>query len=100
MLVVKDKTISVLWELKPFSWKFFENNLIVSTTNMADLSRGCEPRIRDLQRHLPVTQSLYGVFSAGYLIYLFIYLFIYTLFILPSLPAGSSQHENVYVPLS
>ena len=49
--------------------------MIVSTTNMADLSRGCEPRIRDLQRHLPVTQSLYGVFSANYYIYLFIYLF-------------------------
>ena len=49
--------------------------MIVSTTNMADLSRGCEPRIRDLQRHLPVTQSLYGVFSANY--YIFIYLFIY-----------------------
>ena len=45
MLVIKNKSISPLWELNPFSCKFFQKNFIVLTTNMAAWSRVCKPRI-------------------------------------------------------
>ena len=40
-----NKSISLLWELDPISYKFLQKNSIVLSSNMAALSHGCEPRI-------------------------------------------------------
>ena len=46
MLVVKNKSISLLWELNSnFHLNSLRKNSIVLTPNMTALSRGCKPRI-------------------------------------------------------
>ena len=39
-----NKSISLLWELDPISYKFLQKNSVLSS-NMAALSHGCDPRI-------------------------------------------------------
>ena len=58
MLVVKNKSISLLWELNPIFMKILrENILLFWPPNMAALSRGCKPRIRWINLY-PVDSTL------------------------------------------
>ena len=45
MLVVKNKSSSLLWELNSVFLKYYKKNFIVLTTIMAVMSDGWEPRI-------------------------------------------------------
>ena len=40
-----NKSVSLLWELNPISYKFLKKNSIVLSSNMTALSHGCKPRI-------------------------------------------------------
>ena len=49
MLVVKNKSISLLWELNSIFMSILREKIfIVSTLNMVALSRGCKPRLGEI----------------------------------------------------
>ena len=49
-MVIKNKSVSLLWELNSnFSGKFFKKLFIVLTIIMAVFSRGCHPRIAHIR---------------------------------------------------
>ena len=61
MLAVKNKSISLLWELNSFfiAVNSLRKNSIVLTPNMAALLHGCKPRIVDFSNHLDL-QYIFG----------------------------------------
>ena len=62
MLAVKNKSISLLWELNSFfiAVNSLRKNSIVLTLNMAALLHGCKPRIVDFSNHLDLQYILDG----------------------------------------
>ena len=62
--MVKNKSISLLGELKSIFMQFLGKTSIVLIPNMAVLSRGCKPRMLSFHHHEPMKKSLKN--SASY----------------------------------
>ena len=48
MLVVRENSISLLWELNSIFVEILQKQFFLFTTNIAALSRGCKPRIEPI----------------------------------------------------
>ena len=58
VLVDKDKSVFLRWEVTLCSYKFFEKNAIVLYTSVDALSRGCKPTMNTVQTlHIPLATT-------------------------------------------